>query len=91
MAAAATAPLAVLMGWRMAIASWVVMLVLAVLVWTLRMRQVNARPGGQGSAAAAPERSGEEAHSSRRSAWKEPAAWPWCMGWDMRSPPWGRC
>jgi len=85
LAAAVTAPLAVLVGWRMAIAGWVVILVLAVLVWVLRMRQVSTGPDAPGSAAAVSERSGEEAHSRRRTVWKEPAAWALAVFFGLQS------
>lgn len=85
LAAATTAPLAVLMGWRMSIASWVVILLLAVLVWVLRMHQARAGTDAQASTASAPEQSRQEVHRGRRTVWKEPAAWALAVFFGLQS------
>ncbi|WP_222193147.1 MFS transporter [Modestobacter italicus] len=70
---ALTAPLADLVGWQAALASWGLLVVVAATVWTAALRQQTARAAAAEAAGTAPPPRAPVAPG--RSVWRQPAAW----------------
>lgn len=84
LAAAVTAPIAALLGWRTAIASWVVFSMLAMAVWLLRMRRIRS-VATRARQAAREDSPSPEVSGRRRSVWQEPDAWVLALFFGLQS------
>ncbi|WP_299954679.1 CynX/NimT family MFS transporter [uncultured Modestobacter sp.] len=70
---ALTAPLADLVGWQAALASWGLLVVVAATVWTAALRQQTARAAAAEAAGTAPPP--RPPITPGRPVWRQPAAW----------------
>jgi CP family cyanate transporter-like MFS transporter len=69
-----TVPLADLVGWRLAVAAWGVLVVVAVVVWHLALRRpTGPEPVSPGPAGAVPDGNGDDLPP--RAWWRNPVAW----------------